>query len=199
MILADPETIRNYTESGIYSTKTLMDYLEGNGVKNPDKICIVDPPNRKELNGFDPERITYGEFLRAVDAVGEALLDLGVKKDDVVVVQLPNSWELAMLYFAVSKAGGIISPVPVLWREAELGYVAELTRARVFITLDEFNGFKHFEMGESLKAKSPAMTHLLNFKEIRKNPFSCACILSASPEISLGPCAVTAATNWPMP
>lgn len=167
MILASPETIKYYTDCGVYSSNTLMDFLKINKEKDPDKICVVDPPNRKKLNGFEPERITYKAFQNAVDAVGEALLELGVGKDDVVIVQLPNSWELAMLYFAVSKTGAIISPVPVLWREAEVGYIAGVTNATVFITLDEFNGFKHVAMGETLKEKHPGLTHVLNLHKIR--------------------------------
>ena len=57
-------------------------------------------------------------------------MEAGLQKDDVVMAQMPNCWELAMLYLAVSRAGGILSPVPMQWRAKEIGYVAELTEAK---------------------------------------------------------------------
>ena len=168
MILASGETISHYTEAGVYSELTLMDRLAVHAEKDPEKICIADPPNRKELTGGEPERLSYERFQAAIDAAASGLVDLGLEKDDVVMVQLPNTWELAMLYFAVSKAGGIISPAPVLWREAELGYIAGLTGAKFFITLDTFNKFSHVEMGKRLSRDHPSLVHLLSLDDIRK-------------------------------
>ncbi|WDP93297.1 MAG: acyl--CoA ligase [Desulfobacter sp.] len=128
---------------------------------------MADPPNRKELNGVDPERLTYAQFQAAIDNTAKGLVELGLQKDEVVMVQLPNSWELVMLYFAVSKAGGIISPVPVLWREAELSHIAGHTGATMFITLDEFNHFSHMDMGKRLASKYPALSHVLSLEQVR--------------------------------
>ncbi|MCG8564777.1 MAG: acyl--CoA ligase [Desulfobacterales bacterium] len=167
MILATQENIQFYTEAGVYSTLTLVDRLAQQAKTDPERVCLVDPANRQALTGHDPERITYGEFVKRVDATAAALVKMGLKKDDVVMVQLPNCWELAMLYFAVSKAGGITSPSPVLWRENELSYIAGLTEARFFVTLEKFNGFSHFEMGESLAGKHDTLEHLIALDQIR--------------------------------
>ncbi|MCP3941462.1 MAG: acyl--CoA ligase [Desulfobacteraceae bacterium] len=168
MILASGATIAQYMASGVYSDLTLMDHLAVHVEKNPDKICIADPPNRRQLDGIDPERLSYGKFQSAIDATACGLVNLGLEKDDVVMVQLPNTWELAMLYFAISKAGGIISPAPVLWREAELKYIADLTEAKFFITLDTFNKFNHLKMGKNLSDNHPHLIHLLNLEDIRR-------------------------------
>ncbi|MBU2509969.1 AMP-binding protein, partial [bacterium] len=168
MILATSENIKKYTDMGIYGDKTLISYLKGHVKANPDRECFVDPPNRKALNGFDPERLTYKEFDRAIDATAEALLDLGIGKDDIVMVQLPNSWELAMLYFAIARTGAIITPSPVLWRKAELDHIARLTQAKVFITLDEFNKFNHMQLAKELQKSNPTLKHILKLEEIRK-------------------------------
>lgn len=167
MILASKATIQHYTDLGVYTNDTLYDHFMKNVTKEPDRICVVDPPNRKELSGFEPERLTYTEFARAVDAVAEGFVNLGVKKDDIIMVQLPNSWELAMLYLAISRSGAIITPAPVLWREAEMGYIAESTEARFFITVEEFNGFNHRAMGESIRSNNPAMEKVMTLEEIR--------------------------------
>jgi acyl-CoA synthetase (AMP-forming)/AMP-acid ligase II len=168
MILASKQQIQKYTELGVWGNKTLMDFFKVHLQNTPDTVCIVDPPNKSDLTGSAPERLTYGEFGRAVDAVASALVRMGVQKDDVIMVQMPNCWELAMLYLTISKAGAIISPAPVLWREAELGHIAELTRARLFITVEMFNKFNHREMGDRLRAKFSFMTRVLTYKDIRE-------------------------------
>ncbi len=154
MILANEENIKKYTQMGIYSDKTLMDLLKGHVAKNPDNICISDPLNKKDLLGTEPERLSYRDFDKAVDSMSKAFVKKGLKKDDTVLVQMPNCWELAMLYLAVGKAGGIISPVPTLWRESELTYVANHLDIKYFITVNEFAGFKHKEVASNLKTKN---------------------------------------------
>ena len=123
--------------------------------KTPDTLCLVDPPNKEALVGLKPERLTFRELDRAVDAVAEGLLAKGIKKDDIIMVQLPNCWELAMLYLAITRAGALISPMPMQWRQSEIEYIARMTEARAFITVEEFGGFKHKEMVEKLQTKFP--------------------------------------------
>jgi len=160
--------IKEWTEKGAWGTKTLIDYFKENVDKYPDEVCIVDPFNKEELVGFKPERLTYREFDRAVDATAEGFLKMGIQKDDVIVVQIPNCWELAMLYLAITRAGALISPMPMQWRASEFEYIARLTEAKAFITVEEFHGFKHREMGERLQSKLPYLKHLITLPEIIK-------------------------------
>jgi len=67
--------------------------------------------------GLKAERLTFRELDRAADAVAEALLARGIKKDDIIMVQLPNCWELAMLYLAITRAGALISRHAMQWRQ----------------------------------------------------------------------------------
>jgi len=91
-----------------------LSLLEEHVSEDPDRVCLVDPANKEQLVGLAPERLTYRELDRAVDATAESLLRMGTQKDDIIIVQLPNCWELAMLYLAIARAGALISPVPVM-------------------------------------------------------------------------------------
>ncbi len=150
MILHDEDLIREYTEKGFWGKSTLLDRFSENVRDFPEREALVDPPNRKELVGSDAERLNYGELAKIVDSVAAELQDAGVEKDSIVLVQLPNVWELAMLYLAIAKAGGIISPMPMQWRAKELGYAAGLTNARHYITVEEFKGYRHAETGKEI-------------------------------------------------
>lgn len=168
MILASQEQIKEYTEKGWWGKKTLIDYFKEHVRENPDRVALVDPPNKEELVGLLPERITYKELDRTADAVAASFMEMGIGKDDVVMVQVPNCWELAMLYIAVTRAGALISPLPVQWRKKELEYIANLTGAKAFITVNEFKGFKHKEMGEEMKSGLPGMKYVITLEQIRE-------------------------------
>lgn len=168
MILASEKMIKEWTEKGAWGTKTLIDYFKEHVNKDPDKVCLVDPLNKEQLVGLKPERLTYRELDRAVDATAEGLIERGIQKDDIVMVQLPNCWELAMLYLAITRAGGLISPMPMQWRLSELEYITRLTEAKTFITVEEFGGFKHKEMGEKLQSAYSSLKDIITLQEIRE-------------------------------
>jgi acyl-CoA synthetase (AMP-forming)/AMP-acid ligase II len=132
----------------------------------PTRTAIVDPLNKEALLGVPPERMTYADLGRAVDGMATALVTSGLEKDDIVLVQLPNCWELAMLYLAVAKAGGIISPVPTQWRSKELNYVAGLTQAKAIITMESFHGFSHIAMAKEVQGKNPSIKHVFAYDDV---------------------------------
>ncbi|GAB6163000.1 class I adenylate-forming enzyme family protein [Desulfothermus naphthae] len=168
MILATQGMIDEWSQKGLWGTKTLIDAFKDNVKKYPDEICVVDPYNKEELVGFKPERLTYKEFDRAVSATAEGLLKLGIQKDDIVLVQIPNCWELAMLYLAIASTGALISPMPMQWRMSEVEYIANITGAKAFITVEEFHGFKHREMGEKLQTEISSLKYVITLPEIKK-------------------------------
>ncbi|MDD2672646.1 MAG: class I adenylate-forming enzyme family protein [Syntrophales bacterium] len=168
MILTSQDTIRNWTEAGAWGNQTFIDYFKKHVKSMPDTVCIVDPLNKEALTGFKPEKLNYRELDRAVDATAEALISRGIRKDDIIIVQLPNCWELAMLYLAVTRAGALISPIPMQWRQSELDYVLKTTGAAAYITVEDFNGFKHKEMGEKLQAANPRLKKVITLGEVRE-------------------------------
>lgn len=156
MILSSQEMIRHWTDAGAWGTKTLIDYFDEHVRKDPEKICLVDPLNREALVGSKPERLTYRQLDQAARAVAEGLLAKGIKKDDIIMVQLPNTWELAMLYLAVTRAGALISPMPMQWRFSELKYIASMTDAAAIITTDTFGGYQHIDMAGKVQSEVPS-------------------------------------------
>lgn len=168
MIFASTENIRNWTDKGVWGKKTLIDYFKENVAKTPDSIGLADPPNKEALLGLKPEKLTFREIDRAADAVAEALIVKGIQKDDIIMVQLPNCWELAMLYLAITRAGALISPMPMQWRQSEIEYIAGMTEAKAFITVEEFSGFKHRELVEKIQPKYSSIKQIITLAEVRQ-------------------------------
>lgn len=68
-----------------------------------------------------------------INKLGNALLDLGIKKDDVLAIYLPNSPEFIITYFAAAKIGAIILPINIVFTLSELSYILKDSRAKFLI------------------------------------------------------------------
>ncbi len=143
MRLHDGKLIAKYQGLGLWGEETLLDTFDRFVTDHADSIAVVDAPDRGELVGTDPRRLSWFEFGRAVDGLATALQRRGVRTDDVVMVQLPNVWELPALFLAVARLGGVISPMPMQWRKREIRHVAALTGARIYIGAENFKGIDH--------------------------------------------------------
>ena len=158
MILDSPETIRAYTDAGWWGTDTLDDLFRRNAAANPERLALVDPPNRADLTIGEPKRLTYAETVAAADALAAELVRRGVGADDVVMVQLPNVVELPLVYLAAARIGAIVSPLPVQYRQHELRHTMGLTEPKVVITATRVSGFDHAAMVREVAPEVPVIT-----------------------------------------
>ena len=150
MFVASPEQIKLYTDHGWWGQDTMSDLFRRNVHKMPDATAVVDPANRTEFTNGTCTRLTYAELSTMVDRLAASLLALGVCKDDIVMVQLPNIVELVEVYLAVARIGAIISPIPVQYRTHELRQVIGITKPKVFISTTNFMNTNYLEMLQTL-------------------------------------------------
>ncbi|AMN47692.1 hypothetical protein ACG33_11390 [Steroidobacter denitrificans] len=152
MIIANAERIRDYSARGIWKGIRLGDWLEVNSRAVPDREALVDPPNRAELTGGYPQRLTWGQLAEMVDRFSCLLIAAGLKKGDVAVLQLANIWELPALYLACAKVGIITTPVSAMYRENELTHIVKNTQARALICSARIKKHDHAGMMRDLAA-----------------------------------------------
>lgn len=150
MIHASPERIAACRARGWWGTETFDDLLEANVARAPAREALVDPPNREKVIGGAPQRLSWGELGRRVDGLATGLLEAGLRKDEIVLVQMANTWELFALYLACFRIGVIVSPVPAQYREHELDYVLEKTNAAAIAVHDRIGSHSHSRMALEL-------------------------------------------------
>ncbi|UHQ95180.1 class I adenylate-forming enzyme family protein [Haloterrigena alkaliphila] len=167
MELHDQDRIAEYEEAGVWGDETLLERFAETADRHPERTAVVEPPNTQALVDREPERLTYAELSSAVDAVGASLRERGLGKDDFVVVQSPNTWELAVLYLAVARAGAITSPMPIQWRRHELEHVVETTEAVMYVGPQNFDGFDYVEMATAFADESDTLERIVSLSEIR--------------------------------
>ncbi len=104
---------------------------------SPDHVALVDQFNRSDFTDGKAQRFTYAELANVADNLAAAFYDNGLRQDDIVVVQLPNIVELAVLYLALGKLGVILSPVPMQYGPFELEKAETRCRAGGLHFIDE--------------------------------------------------------------
>tara|TARA_R110002110_G_scaffold205066_4_gene416814 strand:+ start:6555 stop:8231 length:1677 start_codon:yes stop_codon:yes gene_type:complete len=133
-----PQRIQELTEQGLWGTDTLHGLLAKRAASHPDALALADQPNRADLTGTPPRRLSFSGLDTASDYLAANLLAQGVGAGDRVMVQLPNISELVICYYALSKLGAVISPVPVQYGRHELASLAAQLKPSLFLSITRF-------------------------------------------------------------
>lgn len=145
MILVPQSKIDDYVGQGWWGEQTLADLFIDTAERQPACFAVADPPNRRQLTGTDAQRWTWGDLLAQVGRYAALLHAQGLRKDDIVVLQLPNCVEMHAVYLACAVSGIIVSPLPMQYRAHELAHVFASTGARVAITTARVGNYRAAE------------------------------------------------------
>ena len=138
MYTTPQERIDELTRLGLWGTRTLHGLLSDCATDRPDALAVADQPNRAELTGEEPRRLTFRQLEDASETLAATLLAQGIGAGNRVMVQLPNITELVVCYYALSKLGAVISPVPVQYGSHELQSLAEALGTENLISITRF-------------------------------------------------------------
>ncbi|MBN2539417.1 MAG: long-chain fatty acid--CoA ligase [Deltaproteobacteria bacterium] len=105
---------------------TMPEVLEKNARRFPSVYTL----------NFLGKKISFKEFNSLVDRFANALIDLGVKKGDMVSMLLPNIPQMVIANYATYKIGGVTVMNNPLYTERELEYQLNDSDSTTLITLD---------------------------------------------------------------
>lgn len=145
-----PEVIEEYTSKGYWRREIMADYWDRNARENPDKEAIVSAT----------VRLTWSQAGKLINRIALGLLIAGLKKDDVLLMQLPNCEEYLLVRAACEKAGVVVALAPYTFRSAELRPVLQNIQAAAAIVSAEFRGFNYFDMMKELQGEMPFLKRI---------------------------------------
>lgn len=140
MIITSREKIDRYQQQGLWDGRRLHDLLYQTATQKPDEIALVDPANKRDLTGSEPLHLTYRQVTQQIDRLATVLLQQGISKDDILLVQMPNIVELVLVYMAASRLGAVVSPVAVQYQEHELSDIIGILKPKAIISVAELKG-----------------------------------------------------------
>ena len=167
MILVSSDKIEEYTRKGWWGTATLWDWFRKNLHERPQAESVVDAFDRADFAHGAPQRLTWTQLAEAVDRFCHLLLELGIRRDEVLLMQLPNCVEQFVVYMACARLGIMITPVPTQYRENELDHILESTHAVAVVTFMRIGkpvgGHASAQMFAQMQPRHPSLRHILSW------------------------------------
>ncbi|HSV47640.1 MAG TPA: AMP-binding protein [Ramlibacter sp.] len=141
----------HYREMGLWQGGSASELLDRWAREQPTRIAFTDGTNTLDYAGLRDRAYSLARQLK----------ELGVKRGDRVVMQVPNWNEAAIIYHAVCRLGAVIAPVIMVYRHAELRQILNNSGATVAFTTGQFRSFDHAGMFRELRAECPTLKHVI--------------------------------------
>ena len=118
-----PENVPKHID---YKEIALGDILRNNAKQYPDSQAIF----------FEGIRLTYEELDGLVDQFATGLSKLGIKKGDIVGIDLPNVPQFVIAFYALQRLGATANPIIPLHRFVEIVHQINDSESVALIILD---------------------------------------------------------------
>jgi 2,3-dihydroxybenzoate-AMP ligase len=124
-----------------------------------DRTCDLYPG--REALVTERVRLTYRQLKEWTDRAAIAFIELGLKKLDRVLLQVPNWEEFIYAYYGLHKMGAI--PVMCLPRfsQREVEYFCGVTEAKAWIVPLKFEKIDYKPLIEAVRSRQPLLKHIL--------------------------------------
>jgi acyl-CoA synthetase (AMP-forming)/AMP-acid ligase II len=133
----------NETAHALGTSRTLWELLDRRAALTPDRPVLLQ----------EDRTLSFGELRSRAERVAAGLYDMGVRPGTVVAWQLPTRIETALLSFALARLGAVQSPVIPFYRDREVGFALQESKAEFFAVPGEWRGFDHTGMARRLGAR----------------------------------------------
>ncbi|KZV32697.1 4-coumarate--CoA ligase-like 7-like [Dorcoceras hygrometricum] len=108
---------------------SMISFLFRNASSFADKPALIDSHTGKIL--------TFSHFKSMVSKVSHGLLELGIKKNDVVLIFSPNTIQFPLSFFGVVTIGAIATTVNPLYTVSELSKQVKDSKPKLIITVQD--------------------------------------------------------------
>jgi len=142
--------ITEYVKEGYWDTSVISDFWDRNAILHPDEEAIVE----------GNAKLTWYQAKQQIDRIALSLLELGIKRDEKIAVQLYNCAELFTFRLACEKAGIIAVTLLHNFRHAEVLSILRHTGAIGIVIPLEFRKFDHFKMIQEIRTDLPSLKYI---------------------------------------
>ncbi|KAL8470457.1 hypothetical protein ACS0TY_033080 [Phlomoides rotata] len=116
--MADPTDNRNSIRSQIFTATTVflaaikeqVDDQQVHGILETSAVDVY-ADKRALFDSHTGKTLTFAQFKSMVSIVAHGLLQLGIKKNDVVLIFSPNSIEFPICFFGIFAIGAFATTV----------------------------------------------------------------------------------------
>uniref|UniRef100_A0A1J3ITD7 4-coumarate--CoA ligase-like 7 n=2 Tax=Noccaea caerulescens TaxID=107243 RepID=A0A1J3ITD7_NOCCA len=145
---------------------SLVSFLFRNTSSYPTKPALIDSDSGDSL--------TFSELKSAVSRLAHGFLRLGIRKNDVVLIFAPNSYQFPLCFLAVSAIGGVFTTANPLYTTNEVSKQVRDSNPKIIISVEQlFDKIKGFNLpvvllgsGESVPESNSKILTFNNVMEL---------------------------------
>jgi non-ribosomal peptide synthetase component E (peptide arylation enzyme) len=127
---------QKYTREKLWLDRTVFDILDERATAYPRRVAI------KDRSGAT----TYGQLKDRIERAAQFYRSIGIRKGDVVTIQLPNRVEFAVAFIALELLGAIANKVNPDFRARELDYMLKFSGSSAYVFPKEWKDFDYAGM-----------------------------------------------------
>ncbi|MDM2759107.1 medium-chain fatty-acid--CoA ligase [Citrobacter sp. Cpo148] len=141
-----------WRQQGLWGDASLGDYWNQTARAMPDKIAVVDNHGAS---------YTYAALDSAASSLATWFLACGIQPGDRIAFQLPGWCEFTIIYLACLKTGAVSVPLLPAWREAELVWVLNKCKAKIFFAPTLFKQTRPVDLILPLQNQLPHLQQIV--------------------------------------
>ena len=171
-----PDMVAEFQARGFWGTQRTSDIWDHDALLFPDKEALVD----------SQKRLTFSQIKLLSDRFAYWLIQTGFKRDEVLIMQIPNCVESFIVRLGCEKAGVLCAPTQMNLRYHELELACNKLEA-VAVAIPWRSGkTNYFDRIKEIQKHAPSIRHILiagepvpeethSIEEILKQPFEKDC------------------------
>jgi len=109
-----------------YPDCSLYDLIEKTANKYPDYIAY----------NYYGTKCKFKDLIKKIKECATSLKEIGIEKDDVVTVCMPNTPEAVIMFYAINLVGGISNMIHPLSAENEIKHYFNISNSKAVLTID---------------------------------------------------------------
>lgn len=154
----DEARLRAYTEAGVLGTQSLTSALRDAFAQHAQRLALVGPE----------AEYTYAQLDELSDRFGAALLKLGARPLDRVVLQCGNCNELLVAFIGCLKASLIPLCALQAFRKHEISYLGNLSEATVHVVQGDDAKFDDVAFASEMQTHVPSLKIAIQARGVQR-------------------------------
>jgi non-ribosomal peptide synthetase component E (peptide arylation enzyme) len=147
-----PDIAAAYRSAGLWSKETFVDALLHQAARAPDKTLV---------HTASGQVCSYRNMASRSLRLCNAFKKLGLRRGDVIAIQLPSLVEFLTAYIAAARGGMILATMHMPYREAELEPLLRFSDAKAVICGPAQGKYEGPAMMRRLAGKVPSLLHVI--------------------------------------
>lgn len=146
-----PDLVSQYRAKGLWNDDTIATFLERRVARAPASTAIV----------HGTRSVSFEETHRQARRFANALLELGLRRGDVIGIQLPNLPEFVIAYCGASLMGGVVCLLHMPYRAREMEPLMQHGSVKAMICSAPLPNYNVPETMAALRQRVGSLQHVI--------------------------------------